>query len=156
MADYVIKEVSNDEPTNENDETDNNEQNEEKENEKQKRKRNTKQERQKRKAEIEGELQQLEDELQQEAEVAAENISEDEPDTSEVKAEAKDEADAIAAGHKLSNDEESRLAEAISTKVMEKMGERSKPREVRSAPDKRPRPTHWSERRILGRNRGET
>jgi DNA primase catalytic subunit len=117
-------------------------------------KENKQQDRQKRKAELEAELEGLEEELKSEAAEAAENIAEDDPNRSEIAGEAKDEAAAIATGHNLTKEEEGRLTKAIAADVMEKLGNTPKesPRPSR-VPDRKPKPTHWSERRILSRNR---
>jgi DNA primase catalytic subunit len=118
-------------------------------------KENKQQERQKRKSELEAELKGLEDELKSEAAEAADNIAEDDPDRSAIASEAKDEAAAIATGHNLSKEEEARLTKAITADVMEKIGNENKPSPRPSrVPDRKPKPTHWSERRILSRNRG--
>ena len=117
-------------------------------------KNNAKTERQERKAKLEAELAGLEDEIKNEASEAAENIAETDPERGEVASEAKDEAAAIATGKNLSKDEEDRLAKSIAAKVMEQLGDTRKPdNRPPGTPDRRPKPTHWSEKRILGRNR---
>jgi uncharacterized protein YwqG len=117
-------------------------------------KKDAKTERQERKAKLEAELAGLEDEIKEEASEAAENIAENDPERGEVASEAKDEAAAIATGKNLTKDEEDRLAKSIAAKVMEQLGNASKPdnRPPRT-PDRRPKPTHWSEKKILGRSR---
>lgn len=138
----------------ENKETDSSSEEPKEASEKDKREKNTKLERKKRKAEIEAELKEMEDQIKVEAAEAADEVAEDEPETSEVKEQSKDEAEAIAAGYQLTKDEEGRLTESIATKVMEKLGERDKESPRVRTPDRRPKPTHWSDKKILGRRRG--
>jgi hypothetical protein len=116
---------------------------------------NRTQDRQKRKAELESELQGLEQQIKDDADAAAEEIAEEEPAKSEVKAIAKDEAAVIADGYKLTKEEEDRLTSAIATKVVQQLRDGAKtnnPKPPR-APDRRPKPTHFSERTILSRKR---
>ncbi len=146
MTDWVIKEVEDEGEIGENEE--NQETNESEDGSKQT-------DKQKKKAELEAELEGLEEEIKSEAGEAAENIAEDNPNKSEVNKDAKDEAAAIAVGHRLTKEEESRLAKAIAAETFALISSSNRPPTAKPprTPDKRPKPTHFSERRILGRRR---
>lgn len=109
----------------------------------------------KRKEELESELKGLNEEAQSDAEQVAEEIAEEDPEKGQVAAESRDAAEQIAGEYKLSKDAEDKLANAITQKVLESLrgnqSEKTKPRS--RTPDKRPKPTHFSERTVFGRRR---
>jgi hypothetical protein len=146
VTDWEVREVENE---NENEETEDEQETKEPEND------SKQTDKQKQKAELEAQLEGLEEEIKSEAGEAAENIAEDNPNKSEVNKESKDEAAAIAVGHQLTKDEESRLAKAIAAETFALISaqNRAPSNKPPRTPDKRPKPTHFSERRILGRRR---
>ena len=108
----------------------------------------------KRKEELEAELSQLDVEAQSDAESVAEEIAEDNPDKGEVASEAREAAGEIAGEYNLSKAAEDKLANAITQKVLEAMSGTPKVEKKRErTPDKRPKPTHFSERTIGRRKR---
>lgn len=110
--------------------------------------------RNKRKEELESELKGLDEEAQADAEDIAEEISEENPEKGQVAAESRDAAEQIAGEYKLSKDAEDKLANAITQKVLENLRSTGSPKKEKGrvrTPDKRPKPTHFSERTLFGK-----
>lgn len=107
-----------------------------------------------RKEELEAELAGLDLEAQSDAEEIAEEIAEEEPEKGQVARESREAAKDIAGEYKLSKEAEDKLASAITQKVLESLQGQSTEKKPRPrTPDKRPKPTHFSERTIFSRRR---
>lgn len=108
----------------------------------------------KRKEELESELKGLNDEAQADAEQVSDEIAAEDPEKGQVAAESRDAAEQIAGEYHLSQDAEDKLANAITQKVLENLrGSKSTTPQRTRKPDKRPKPTHFSERTLFSRRR---
>ena len=109
----------------------------------------------KKKERLEAELSQLDEGAQEDAEEIAEDISDSNPETGQVASESREAAKDIAGEYNLSKQAEDKLANAITQKVLENLrGNSSGEKKPRPrTPDKRPKPTHFSERTVFGRRR---
>ncbi len=107
-----------------------------------------------RKEQLEAELKELDIEEVTDVENIAEELASSDPDTGEIASESREAAKDIAGEYSLSKAQEDKIANAITQKVLEAMSGTSKPEKKRErTPDKRPKPTHFSERTVFGRRR---
>lgn len=109
----------------------------------------------KKKERLESELAGLDEGAQQDAEEIAEDIAAENPETGQVASQSREAARDIAGEYNLSKASEDKLASRIAKEVLETLkGEGSSEKKPRPrTPDKRPKPTHFSERTVFGRRR---